>query len=64
MYSLMETYIDVNKLVAICELLDGGIGFLYPLLLFCRGVHGGAVVLSHTDYTVASFMVAQTLQWH
>ena len=36
---------------------------MYPLLLFYEGVHGGAVVLGRTDYTVASFMVAQTLQW-
>ena len=55
----METYIDVNKLVAICELLDGGIGFLYPLLLFCGGVHGGAVVLGGTNPTVAQNMTAQ-----
>ena len=48
-------------MVIICELLDGGIGFHYPLLLFCGGVHGGVVVLDRTDYIKALVMVAQTL---
>ena len=47
---------DVNKLVAICELPNGGIGFSYLLLLFCGGVHGGAAVLSGINPTVAQNM--------
>ena len=59
LYSLMETYIDVNKLVEICELPNGGIDFLYPLLLFCGGVHGSVVVLGNTNPIVAQSMTIQ-----
>ena len=45
--------------MAICELPDGGIGFLYPLLLFCGGGHGGAVVLGSINPTVMQNMTAQ-----
>ena len=55
----METYIDVNKLVEICEFPNGGIDFLYPLLLLSGGVHGSAVVLGGTNPTVVQSMTIQ-----
>ena len=35
------------------------VGFPYPLLLFCGGVHGGTVILNGTNPTVAQNMMTR-----